>query len=459
VGGIPDLVIVRETGALAKAGDPVALADAIAWLLADEGRRKALGAAGHAKAATEFSPPVVASKHLALYESLLAERIDPGTGPRRGLPRSPAQPLDPAAIHRVLIIRNDEIGDFVLTSPFLRELRKALPGREITLVVKPAVLPLAARCPYADRVLAFDGSTSSGLRFPGSLAAREVEFVRRHLLPRRFDLAVIPRWDQDEGGATLLAFLSGARWRLGFSEAVNPTKAAANRWQDGLLTHVVDDRALRHEARYPLQLLGELGWDARDDRLEIWTTPEDEAFAASLPGVESGPLVAMHVGARIARRRWPADRFAAVARTLHAEEGATVVLLASDGERHLAAAVERELPHGCLNLAGCTLPQWAAMLRRCRLFVGNDSGPKHLAAAAGIPVVEISSHPRTGDERAPVSPARFGPWGVPHFSLQPARAQAPCSDTCRAPGAHCILGVSVGEVVAAARKLWRPPGS
>jgi hypothetical protein len=87
------------------------------------------------------------------------------------------------------------------------------------------------------------------------------------------------------------------------------------------------------------------------------------------------------------------------------------------------------------------------------MFCGNDAGPMHLAAAAGIPVLEVSCHPRGGDDLHPNSPWRFAPWGVPHRILQPEIHLDECDIGCQASVPHCILEVSVDSVIRAMASL------
>jgi heptosyltransferase-2 len=107
-----------------------------------------------------------------------------------------------------------------------------------------------------------------------------------------------------------------------------------------------------------------------------------------------------------------------------------------------------------VNLAGTTpLPVVAAVIARSVLFVGNDSGPMHLAAAARVPVVEITCHPHSGGLEHRYSPARFGPRPGPAAILQPAVPAAGCGPSCSALEPHCILATSVEEVVLAGTQL------
>jgi lipopolysaccharide heptosyltransferase II len=104
-----------------------------------------------------------------------------------------------------------------------------------------------------------------------------------------------------------------------------------------------------------------------------------------------------------------------------------------------------------------TLRQTAAVLKYCKLFIGNDTGPMHLASAVGVPVIEISAHPRDGSLSHHNSPYRFGPWGIPAIGLQPKTARPPCQGACTAQEAHCIRNVSVDQVKKTILKLWSEP--
>jgi len=143
-----------------------------------------------------------------------------------------------------------------------------------------------------------------------------------------------------------------------------------------------------------------------------------------------------------------------VADWLVQKHAARIVVIGGKGEEALGDEIVRELGHRGINTAGrTTLRQAAALMQRCALYVGNDTGPMHLAAAAGLRVVEISCHPRDGSRAHPQSPARFGPWRVPHAILQPHAPTAPCTNTCIAEAPHCILNVQVDSVKDAVERL------
>jgi heptosyltransferase-2 len=125
--------------------------------------------------------------------------------------------LNLAQVEKVLIVRLDEIGDVVMTTPFLRELRRNLPDAWITLVVKPAVYNLVERCPYVNEVLVYDWNTKHRLLKPLQRHWRALQLAWKHLWKRRFDLAILPRWDVDSYHGSFVLYFSGAPWRVGYS--------------------------------------------------------------------------------------------------------------------------------------------------------------------------------------------------------------------------------------------------
>jgi ADP-heptose:LPS heptosyltransferase len=364
----------------------------------------------------------------------------------------------PQHIKRVLIIANDEIGDFVLVSPFLREIRANFPGCEIHLVIRTLTRALAERCPYIDRLIVFDcGGGVPPFRY-SIRAWRAFRLARRELRPVGFDLAIVPRWDVDKSGASALSYFSGARSRVAFSERVHSVKALINCGFDSFSTHVLESQGVCHEVERSFEILRFLGAGISDRRLEVWTDAEDEAFAeATLQhsgGTKERAVVAIAPGASEAKKRWPPSRFADVARELQRRVNMVVLLLGDKPDAEIAYQITDTLRGEVIDLVGkTTLRQTAALLRRSTIFIGNCSGPLHLAAAAGTAVVEISCHPRHGSESHSYSPKRFGPWLVPHVIVQPEIPMPPCTRACMANAPHCILSISVDQVAKAACKL------
>ena len=366
------------------------------------------------------------------------------------------QPIDLTHVKHVLVVRPDEIGDLVLTTPFLRELRGLLPDAWITLVVNPVTYNLVEQCPYVNQVLVYDQRVARRWR-PFILPWRVLRLAYRRLRSQRFDLALFPRWDTDGYYSASLAYFSCAAWRVGYSETVTERKRKLNRGTDLLFTYALRDRTPKHEVRHNLDLIQHLGGAAHDTDLELWLSDEDKAFAEQMlgsGGLSSSPLVAFGAGAGAAQRRWPIENFVALGVWLKECCQASILVVGGRADQGLGRQLASALGDGVIDMTGrASLRQTAALLKHCHLYVGNDSGPMHLAAAVGIPVVEISSFPRGGPAWHWNSPIRFGPWSVPHRILQPEKASPPCQEACVATKPHCIKNVTVKQVQQAVAEM------
>ncbi len=213
---------------------------------------------------------------------------------------------------RILLIQPDLIGDVVLTSPLLRELRSHYPGSWITLVVEPHTFNLVEHCPYVNEILTYNCKKwRLYWRWKFFLSAAWLSF--RHLIWRKFDLAIFPHWDIDHFYGTMLAYLSGAIYRISYSEAVTADKRSSNRNYNLLLTHALEESTIRHEVEQKLFILKSLDCEPGSAHLELWLTREDELFAKRFLSThqlkQSSPLIAMCLGGSHPRKLWPADRF------------------------------------------------------------------------------------------------------------------------------------------------------
>ena len=382
------------------------------------------------RAATSAGEGLV--RALARAQSHFARALTAGA--RRG-PTAPLPPL--ATLRRIVVVRPDELGDLVLTTPLLRELRRAAPDAHIALVVQPATADVVRASPHVDEVLVYDPRCDRRLR-PFTLPLRALRFGRERLAPLRPELVLLPRWDGDQVYATFAAAASGARWRVGYSETANAYKGRLNAGYDRLLTHALPTSGPAHEVERALDLLRALGAEPADDRLELSWTEDDDARAAALLGESMGPhgpVVALCPSyGHSALKRWPPERFAELARRLVARRDARVVIVGAAADRDLARPIRDALGDDALDLTGrTTLPQLAALLRRCAAFVGADTGVLHMACAVGTPAVGVYG---------PTNVVRFRPWGG-----ELVTRDLPCSPAHRAPGLDrcgvCVQGEPV----------------
>ena len=335
---------------------------------------------------------------------------------------------------RVLCARLDSIGDVLLTGPAVRAVAAA--ADEVVLLAGAAGAAAARLLPGVDEVLTWRCPWIE--LGPPAVDPAEVEELLRALRSQRIDEAVIfTSYHQSPLPLALLLRLAGVR-RI---------SATSEDYPGALLDvrHRVDERLDVPEPERALSLAAAAGFalPAGDaGRLAVHRPLPD--VGALVPG---DPYVVLHPGAAVPARTWPAARCAEAARML-VEAGWAVVVTGGPAERELAAAVAAAAPGGTCDLAGATsLAETAAVLAGARAVVVGNTGPAHLAAAVGTPVVSLFS---------PVVPAeRWAPYGVAHVLL--GDQDAPCRRTrareCPVPGHPCLTSVTAEDVVLAVEKL------
>jgi len=318
---------------------------------------------------------------------------------------------------RILVVKLSDIGDVLTATPALRALRESFPAARLDALIPPNSAPVLAESPLVDDVIVFDkfqyDRPIDAFR-PSSLAA-VVRFTR-DLRRQCYDCLVILHHLTTRWGTlkyALLAVTSGAKVRVGLDNG-----------RGWFLTHRVPDKGFgaKHEVEYWLDAVGTIGAGTEDTSLEMAIGAEDEAFVNDqIPMTKSQtprPVVAIHPGSGgySLARRWPPKGFAQVADALVERYRARIVLVGTpaDGVSQVASLMRSE----AVNLEGSTnLKQLAAILKRCDLFIGADSGVMHLAAAVGTPLVAIFG---------PSNHRAWGPWPRDgrHIIL---RADLPCS--------------------------------
>ena len=344
---------------------------------------------------------------------------------------------------KILVMRYRFIGDTVLTVPFLRNLRRAEPGAYIAWMVAPGSSDVVKGIPYIDDMIYWDPATihadSRGTHRTFSAKMAFIKELRSH----HFDKVYILKRSLS---SAVIAWLSGARERIGFD----------TEGRGFLLTKRVSYRHDRHEVENFLEVLRADGVKVEDDFLEIWTTVQEEDRANRVltdAGVTSSEQRAMiHPFSAVPQRGWPLENFAELAIRLSKEAGCRPVVVGGTGDIETFKKVKPLFGEGTVDLVGkCTLRETIALLKRCVLFVGNDSGIMHLAAAAGTPLVALFG---------PQSPVKFGPWSrrakviYKEMGCSPCRQKffSECEPSARMRPA-CMEAITVEEVVQESVKI------
>jgi heptosyltransferase II len=339
---------------------------------------------------------------------------------------------DPPA--SLLVRATNWLGDAVMTTPALAAVREGFPDARIVLLARPLVAELFRHHPDVDEVMIYERPG----RHEGALGRLRLAGELRR---RRFDGALLL---QNAFDAALIAFLGRIPERAGY-----PTDG--RRILLTLPVPLTPGILERHEVEYYLCLLDGLGIPRPVPAvLKLTVTEEErEAMAARLAslGIERGaPIVTINPGATYgSAKRWYPDRFAAVAEALSAEWSARVVVVGSTAEAPLAGEIAAATRNPPVNLAGkTTVRELMALLSLSSFLVTNDSGPMHIGAALGVPLVAIFG---------PTDWRRTSPWSPLAKVVRVGIDCSPCRLRVCDRGHECMLGVTPGMVIAAARQL------
>jgi heptosyltransferase-2 len=274
---------------------------------------------------------------------------------------------------------------------------------------------LVDHSPYVDAVYAINFSQTRERRYRLFLVWNAWRLRWSSLLDWDFDLVLLPRRGPDYWGSELVGHVLAGGGALVVHREKQSFTSASLLQDEPLVSFVYSNPIIEHEALHNLHFLRWCGAaEATLPPLELSITALDHRFAAKTLD-DRQAYVAFATGAGHPTRCWPIDRFATIAAWLRDSYGVGAILLGARGDPEF---------DGCLNLIGrTTLRQAAAVINRCALFIGNDSGLMHIAAAMDTPIVEISAFRLGGDPNHYNSPVRFSPFGVPHRVVQPAAGE------------------------------------
>ncbi|HTT55993.1 MAG TPA: glycosyltransferase family 9 protein [Opitutaceae bacterium] len=343
----------------------------------------------------------------------------------------------PALCPQILVVRRRYLGDLVLLGPLLRNLRLHWPEGRIAVLAEADYAPVLALNPDVDEVLTLPAGPLAWGRLLRRL--RGAGFTHVFDLDNTEKTAVLARW-------------TGAGFRAALRHELPPRLPR-------FYTHLVLDPPADHERRsideYYLQVLAVAGVPVISRAVRL--APAAADLAATRRYVpELGPRLLVHPGTRSPFRLWPPERFAAVCERAHGELGVQIVLTGGPGEQELVAGIQRRAPAaGAVVVPALAVPLFAALAAQFDALLCHDSGPMHIAAAVGTPVVALFGAQNL---------ALWRPAGDRHRLLQPP---LPCRD-CVAPGecvpadsyrSYCVRRLAVDEVYAAIRDLLTGPGS
>jgi lipopolysaccharide heptosyltransferase II len=351
-----------------------------------------------------------------------------------------------APVRRVLLMRLERIGDLLMVLEAVADARAAWPDAEIDLAVGSWNAPLARLIPGLANVVLIDapwlarGSNSDSW---SGLVSKAAGWRGRYDLVVNFEPDI---------RSNFLAWLTGAPARVGYSSGGGGS----------FLTDAAMYASASHVSVNATRLVARAaGRTVRDLPIErTWpqlVLPNDAVRRAGemLAGAQ-GPLVGVHASGGRESKQWHLDRFAAAAREVARQQNATIVLTGASGDRQLVDEVARRLTGvPVVDVSGAIdLVTLAAVLARLRVLITGDTGPMHLAAAMGTPIVALFG---------PSNPARYGPLARASRVLRVDLPCSPCGQVrlpparCRGHVPECLDRIEVSSVVAAALELMDQP--
>jgi lipopolysaccharide heptosyltransferase II len=344
-----------------------------------------------------------------------------------------------ASMERILIIKLGAIGDVIHSLPVASTLRSRFPKSHLAWAVEERAAPVLEGNPDLDASILFERRRLAGL----SAVSYMSEWVRS-LRTERFD-CVLDLHNLFKSG--IMAYFSGAPLRVGFRKLREGNFIFMNRWIRPAPEH-------RHAVEKYLCLLGPLGVRESEWVLRFplqWSHPDesriDRFWSDSGLGPDE-PVAAVNPGANWPSKRWGPLRYAEIADRLSKRHGIRPLILWGPGERPLAEAVAAAMTEKAVLAPETTLKQLMVLIGRCRMLIGGDSGPLHIASALGVPTVALFG---------PSDPARNGPYGNGHEIVRSDRPPAAHWEV-KERGDRWMDAIAVDRVDEAVRKQIRRIG-
>ena len=328
---------------------------------------------------------------------------------------------------RILVVKLDHLGDVLLATPVFSNLRRAYPQAQIHALVGDQGTLVLQKHPDVDKIIEYSARFFCRSGEPTRLHDAFQLFYKLSL--QKYDLLIDLRGDWL---TVIFALFKGAGYRLDFASLQVANKLGRSRFTGS------------HEVERNLDVLRSAHIPTPFKAPTFHTTLADQRwvddFLIGLGWDTDRPLVAIHPGSPIELKRWRGERFAALADWLIKHNGAVILFVGVKAESPLVARIQKQMCGKAMNITGKTnLARLAEILKRCDLFIGNDSGPMHLAAAVGTPTIGLYG---------PGNPERFGPVGAHCRTVRRMPDCPPClGTTCKFGGEGCTKEIEVGDVI------------
>ena len=345
---------------------------------------------------------------------------------------------------KILCIRLDALGDVLMTTPALRAIKETNPESQLTLLTSSAGEKIAHLIPEIGKIVVYESPwmKASALRTDASPDFQMISQLRA----ARFDAAVIfTVFSQNPLPAAMMAYMANIPLRLAHCRE-NPYQLLTD-WV--LESDDFGQAQIRHEVQRQLDLVSAVGFTTVNQRLSLEVPVKAHGIALQFldkAGLDiHRPWLVVHPGASAASRRYPAEYFAKVAQQLTRVHGFQVLFTGAESEVELVESIRKRIEGASFSAAGCLrLDDFCALIALAPLLITNNTGPAHIAAAVGTPVVDLYA----------LTNPQHTPWQVPHRLVY---HDVPCKfcykSICPMQHHNCLRLVTPESVVSAALSL------
>jgi heptosyltransferase-2 len=327
--------------------------------------------------------------------------------------------------NRILIVRTDRLGDVILSTPVIKNLRNFYPASYIAFMCRPYTAQILQNNPYLNEIIIYDKYTKhksiiSSFKFSRALAKK------------KFDIAFILNPTKR---ANIITFLAKIPVRVGLKRKFGK-----------LLTHPIEDtkhEGKKHELEYTLDIIRKMGVAAPEKKTYFPLKDDSEKRIENLlkeNGIKNNDFIVIHPSASCPSKRWPEMHFIKLINLLKQNFKFKIILIGSENEKKYSENIVQE--PDILDLRGkLDISDTGSLLKRAKLFISNDSGPVHIAASFDTPVISIFGRKDPG-----LSPERWKPLGEKSFYIHKGYNCEVClAHNCKI-GFMCLKAISPEEV-------------
>jgi len=332
---------------------------------------------------------------------------------------------------KFLVVRTDRIGDVVLSLPVPEAIKRRYPNSQVSMMVSSYTKDLLTNNPWVDEII-----TDDEAGFKGMLK------LAKSLRSKRFDIAVLLR---PTLRLAVLLFLSGIKVRIG----------TGYRAYQFLFNHKIYQHRKtieKHELQYNLGMLAPVGISCEEMMPRIYLLPEEEIFSRrifdNLNIKKDDIKIVIHPGSGDSSLNYPLEKFALLADKLIEGFSAKVILTGDKKELKLSERIKGIMRNQLFDLSGKTdLRGLCSLLKEADLLISNSTGPMHMAAALGTPVVALFS------PLFVASPKRWGPWGERHQVILPPVNTCYRCELRKCPHFNCLEKIDPDEIISRVKKI------